>query len=339
MNILRKSSESEFPKHEVRQAIQKGISQAEQQLTQETSSMARPRNWFVFLSSSVAVGCALLIGATILSQSNTGGFSNIPFLSALLEDEDSEVIDEQPKNLELRRFEGGSQTIDGQTVTIEDALYDQSVLTINYSIESETENFEESAIDSVFSHRVDEKELNAYGEFTSEQVISPTELTGYNELDLRDDLPNEFTLGMTLTADQDEVWDFTFLIKEVEGLPMIPVYNNQVLEGITLNIDSITQTENELIIPITLKEPLKKDESYLSPSISIKLIDPNTGKTTILSGDGSGDYSNQWLHFNSRIRVDLEEVEMSDQMTIVPIIKAPGKDLEFDSFNIELIEE
>ena len=56
-----------------------GILQAEQQIMQETSPMSKPKKWFVFLSSSVAVGCALLIGATILTSTNTGGFSEFPF--------------------------------------------------------------------------------------------------------------------------------------------------------------------------------------------------------------------------------------------------------------------
>ncbi|TSB45744.1 DUF4179 domain-containing protein [Alkalicoccobacillus porphyridii] len=338
---MRKSSESEFPKHEVRQAIYRGISQAEQQTNQETSAMTKPRKWFVFLSSSVAVGCALLIGATILTTSNTGGFTDLPLLSAFLEEEEPEAIVEQPTDLEVRRFIGESQTIEGTTVTIDEILYDYEVLTIQYHMSSDIENFSEN-LESHFEINADGKIPQSEREFDSQKVINPYEIEGYSERTTKDELPEEFNLEVMLTTEQADLFEFTFLIKEVEGLQKIPLHYNQVHDDMTININSITQTDQELIIPVSLIEPIIDEEDVLSPAFRLKIINPNASEEPmILSGDGYGEYEDgeQYLHMKSRIRVALEEIEGVEQLTIVPIFVGTGNDIELDSFTINLNEE
>lgn len=360
---MRKSHDpSDFPKDDVRSAIQTGIARAESQMMEKEDgshkrkSKSRKRRVLFGLGSVAAIFVILLVSSSY-SPALANSLSRIPFIGSVFGDSDLIGL-RQAHEKGLTSEVGETQTINGISVTVDEILYDNNHITISYIIESEKdlgEFYFGAGADITING---ELPMGGSSGYYGEDIQSSTTRTAIQGMDVSEEMPDEFELGLILHGEKGETWYFSTPIKQITDIKKIPVQHSQHVDGIDLTVTELSLSEAGIGISFESSEAAKDFELSRAGDIEFVVVDQNGNEITNHSGGVSGERIKDRLVFTSRKRHDPVDSSVTE-LTITPYLRLatdgggvePGEDgkvrelefkgdllkpVEFESFKVEI---
>lgn len=217
----------EVPDKKLDDIIEKTIYSVE-----HTNSNSKRRPILYSVAAAIII-LGIVIGSANVSPSFAAVISNIPIIGSFVT-----IGDEGLKNVsEHGLADVVEQTItkDGTMVTIDEAYYDGTRLTIGYSITMDRPLLvDENPKIDIAGIEIDGVKLHNYGLNGAGKVINETTYSGYYNVDniTADKLPDSFDLGLNFVGEDNEEWKFNFPIE------MHHVVKNQAIQ-VSQQVDSM----------------------------------------------------------------------------------------------------
>lgn len=324
----------DFPKKQVRSAIQAGIFQAEKQINNKMNSrqsyrIKNPKRRILSAVCSVAAVFGILFGAAHYSPALASNLSQIPIIGSVFGDSNLIGLQQAQKN-GLTSEIGETQTINGISVTLDEILYDQNNITIGYIIESEKELGEYyfgSGMNFTINGKLPDGSSGGY----RENIISPTMRTVIQDITLSEDMPNAFDLGLILNGENGETWYFSTPIKQISDIVKIPIQHSENVDGIDLTVTELSLSETGVSISYKSSEKATDFELGRAGDIEFHMVDQDGNEIESHSGGVSGERLKDRIVFTSDKKFDPIDSEVKE-LTITPYLALPtdGGGVEFD---------
>lgn len=351
----------EFPREEVRAAITNGIKQAEEQsnMTQTPVQMKRKsKRKPLFYVASTAAAFSIMIGsAAYVSPTFASTLSQLPIVGSVFSNSGSLGL-KQASEQGLTSTIGEKHTINGISVTIDEVLYDESNITVGFTVDSEKElskDYFGAGLDFTINGKNPEV---ASGSF-EEKVISSTVHTGLARFAVMGKMPDSFEMGLLLEGKEGEQWQFTVPVKKITDTIYIPVNHQQQAEGIQLDVSKISLSPSGIALDYKASEKGTIDNSQVGASyIEFRITDQNGKEITSHSGGGEGHFSKGVWNFSSiksfdPISDDVQkltitpylmlpsggggvQVDKNGTETKIPFDKSSLKEVKFQPFTVEI---
>lgn len=329
----------EFPRDEVRAAFAKGIQQAEEQtnMRQAPIQMKRKskRKPLLYVASAAAAFCIMVGSAAYVSPTFASTLSQLPIVGSVFSNSGFLGL-KQASEQGLTSTIGEKQTINGISVTIDEVLYDASNITVGLTIDSEKElsdYYFGAGPDFTINGTNPEVSSGGYGE----KVISPTVRTGIATLDVKEDMPDSFEMGLTLEGKEGEKLEFLVPVKKITNTIYVPVNHQQQAEGIQLDVSKISFSPSGIALDFKATEKGTLDNAQVSASfIEFRITDQNGKEITSHSGGGEGHFDKGVWNFSSTKSFDPIS-EGVQQLTITPYLSLPsgGGGVKMDKDGVE----
>ncbi|ATP39800.1 hypothetical protein CSE16_06890 [Solibacillus sp. R5-41] len=324
----------EFPKEEVRSAIQAGIVQAEGQINNKIiktrgNQMNSGKRKILYAVSSVAAAVGILIGSSYYSPALASSLSQIPIIGSVFGN--SNLIGlQQAQKQGLTSTIGETQTIDGISVTLDEILYDQNNITIGYIIESEKELGEHyfgAGADFTINGELPNGSSGGYGE----DIQSPTTRTAIQDITVSEDMPNAFELGLILHGENRETWYFSIPIKQITDISKVPIQHTANVDGINLTVTELSLSETGVSVSYESSEEGTDFEQSRAGDIEFQMVDQDGNEIMSHSGGITGKKLKNKLVFKSNKQFDPIDSNVTE-LTITPYLALPtgGGGVEFD---------
>lgn len=344
---------NDFPKEQVRSAIQKGIAQAEAQISNNMNSTHsykiknRKRKILYAVSSGAAV-FGILVGSSYYSPALASSLSKIPIIGSVFGD--SELIGlQQAQKKGLTSKIGETQTINGISVTLDEILYDQNNITIGLKIESEKELGEwyfGAGMDFTINGKLPNGSSGRYGE----DIQSPTVRTAIQDITVKEDMPSAFELGLILHGKNGETWYFSTPIKQITDIDKIPIQHSENVDGIHLTVTELSLSETGASISYESSEEGTDFELSRGGNIEFLMVAQNGNKITGHSGGVRGEVLKSSIVFKSNKKFDPIDSGVQE-LIITPYLALPtdgggveidengkSKELEFKGDSLQPVE-
>lgn len=218
----------EFPKDEVRAAITNGIQQAEEQsnMTQTPVQIKRKskRKPLLYLASTAAAFSIMVGSAAYVSPTFASTLAQLPIVGSVFSDYDFLGL-KQSSEQGLTSIIGEKQTINGISVTIDEVLYDESNISVGYTIESEKELSNRHFIRYFGAGMVlTINGANPEGNYESfGKVVTGPVHTFVARFKVKDQMPDSFEMGLMLEGKEGEKWEFSVPVKKIADTIDVPV--------------------------------------------------------------------------------------------------------------------
>ncbi|MFS0892493.1 DUF4179 domain-containing protein [Peribacillus frigoritolerans] len=325
---------NEFPKEQVRSAIQEGILQAEEQINKMNSAHSHKnenvkRKKLYAVSSAVAI-LGILVSTSYFSPALASSLSQIPIIGSVFGD--SNLIGlQQAQKKGLTSKIGETQTINGISVTLDEILYDQNDITIGLKIESEKE-LGELYFGAGMDYTINgELPTGSSGGGFREDIQSSTIRTAIQDISVTEDLPNAFELGLILHGENGETWYFSTPIKQIKDIIKVPIQHLESVDGIDLNVTELSLSETGVSISYKSSEEGKDFELSRAGDIEFLMVDQDGNEIKGPSGGVTGERLKNSIVFTSKKRFDPIDTGVNE-LTITPYLALPtdGGGVEFD---------
>jgi hypothetical protein len=324
---------NDFPKEQVRSAIQQGIAQAEAQISKKMNGthsykIKNRRRKILYAVSSVAAIFGILVGSSYYSPALASSLSQIPIIGSVFGD--SNLIGlQQAQKKGLTSKIGETQTINGISVTLEEILYDQNNITIGLKIESEKELGElyfGAGMDFTINGELPNESSGGYGE----DIQSPTIRNAIQDITVTGDMPNAFELGLILHGKNGETWYFSTPIKQITDINKIPIQHSENVDGIDLTVTELSLSETGVSISYESSEEGTDFELSRAGEIEFLMVDQDGNEITSHSGGVTGKRQKSRLVFKSNKQFDPIDTNVTE-LTITPYLALPtdGGGIEF----------
>jgi len=323
---------NDFPKERVRSSIMAGIAQAENQNEKKKKSISRYRKMkrkILFAAGSVAVLFGILIGSSNYSPALASSLSQIPIIGSVFGD--SNLIGlKQAQKKGLASNIRQTQTVNGISVTIDQILYDQNGITIGFGIESE-KPLSEDYFGAGMDFMVNGKLPNGAGWGYEETVKSPTVRTAIQDIDVDEEIPDAFELGLVLNGEHDEKWYFSVPVKKITDIKQIPVQHTQQIDGIKLKVTDLKISETGIGISYESTEKETDFELSRGNYIEFLVVDQDGREITNHYGGIRGEKVKNSLVYKSTKKLDPIDASVKE-LTITPYLDLPkdGGGVEMD---------
>ncbi|KMY32492.1 hypothetical protein ACZ11_10240 [Lysinibacillus xylanilyticus] len=351
----------EFPRDEVRAAIANGIKQAEEQtnMTQTPVQIKRKskRKPLLYVASAAAAFSIMVGSAAYVSPTFASTLSQLPIVGSVFSNSGLPGL-KQASEQGLTSTIGEKHTINGISVTLDEILYDESNITVGFTINSEKELSNEyfgAGLDFTISGKNPEASSGSYGE----KVLSPTVRTGIATFDVKDNMPDSFEMGLVLEGKGGEKWEFKAPVKKITDIVYVPVNHQQKAEGIQLDVSKISFSPSGIALDYKATEKGTIDNSQVGASfIEFRITDQNGKEITSHSGGGEGHFDKGVWNFSSTksfdpISVDVQKLTITPYLmlpsggggvqinkdgteTKIPFDKSSLKEVKFQSFTVEV---
>ncbi|KOP80144.1 hypothetical protein AMS59_01675 [Lysinibacillus sp. FJAT-14745] len=353
----------EFPRDEVRSAIANGIKQAEEQTNMTKTPVQikrkskRKRKPLLYVASTAAAFSIMIGSAAYVSPTFASTLSKLPIVGSVFSNSGLPGL-KQASELGLTSTIGEKQTINGISVTIDEVLYDESNISVGFTIDSEKELSMEyfgSGPDLTINGKYPEASSGSYGK----KVLSPTVLTGIATFDVKDNMPDSFEMGLVLEGKGGEKWEFTVPVKKIANTIFVPVIHQQQAEGIQLDVSKISFSPSGIALDYKATEKGTIDNSQVGASfIEFRITDQNGKEITSHSGGGEGHFDKGVWNFSSTksfdpISNDVQKLTITPYLmlpsggggvqmdkdgteTNIPFDKSSLKEVKFQSFTVEV---
>ncbi|MFJ7886758.1 DUF4179 domain-containing protein [Lysinibacillus xylanilyticus] len=341
-----KSTLPEFPRDEVRAAIAKGIQQAEVQtnLCQTPVHIKRKSKLkpLLYVASAVAAFSIMVGSAAYVSPTFASTLSQLPIVGSVFNDYGFLGL-KQASELGLTSSIGEKQTINGITVTIDEVLYDESNISVGFTIDSEKElshRYFGTGFDLTINGKCYETNSSIYG-----KVLSPT--VRIATFDVNDNMPDSFEMGLVLEGKGGEKWEFKVPVKKIKDIVYVPVSHQQQAEGIQLGVSKIILSPSGIALDYKATEKGTIDNSQVGASyIEFRITDQNGKEITSHSDGGEGHFDNGVWNFSSTKFFDPISKDVQ-KLTITPYLMLPSggggvqtksslKEVKFQPFTVEV---
>lgn len=214
----------EFPRDEVRAAFAKGIQQAEEKtnMSQAPNQMKRKSKYkpLLYLASTAAAFSIMVGSAAYVSPTFASTLSQLPIVGSVFSDYGFLGLNEASEQ-GLTSIIGEKQTINGISVTIDEVLYDESNISVGFTIDSKKElsnNYFGAGM--VFTINGANPEVNY--ERLGTVVKGPVH-TSVARFHVKDQMPDSFEMGLTLEGKEGEKWEFLVPVKKITNTIDVPV--------------------------------------------------------------------------------------------------------------------
>jgi hypothetical protein len=325
---------NDFPKEQVRSAIQQGIAQAEAQISNNMNSthsykIKNGKRKILYAVSSVAAVFGILIGSSYFSPALASSLSQIPIIGSVFGD--SNLIGlQQAQKKGLTSEIGETQTINGISVTLDEILYDQNNITIGYIIESEKELGEYyygAGADFTINGELPNGSSGGYGE----DIQSPKIRTAIQDINVTEDMPTTFELGLILHGKNGETWYFSTPIQQITDISKIPIQHSENVDGIDLTVTELSLSETGVSISYQSSEEGTDFELSRAGNIEFLMVDQDGNKITSHSGGVTGKILTNRIVFKSKKQFDPIDSKVTE-LTITPYLALPtdGGGVEYD---------
>lgn len=307
--------------------------------------------------AAAIIGLGVVIGSANVSPSFASTLSQIPIIGTFVTvgDDGLKSVSEQG----LTDLVEQSITKGDETVTIDEAYFDGTRLTVGYTIQTKkplaedempTIGLADISIDGV---KQDGFTLNGTG-----QLVNETTFTGYYNLDnLSKELPEDFNLELHFVGDKNKKWDFQFPIKKNHLVKNQAIHVTQQVDGIEINLLHLqtgpagTELEYEVIsdknisditpfFNLNAKDDLNKDLSEYAGGGTIEHLE--RGEKHVLKGkillNPISEHASQIIVTPEFVSGESEFVESGNESekTIVKKFDASEMDTKFKEMIIDL---
>ncbi len=319
-----------FPQNQVRSAIRSGIVQAKGQLDTPYVRVKNKKRKIIYALTSVAAVLGILIGSSYYSPALASSLSQLPIIGSVFGNSELIGLQKAQKN-GLTTEIGETQTINGISVTLDEILYDQNNITIGLFIESEKELDEfyfGAGMDFTINGDSPTGSSGSYGE----DILSETTRTAIQEINVKEEMPKEFELGLILHGEGGETWYFSTPIEKITDIRKIPVQHSQTVDGLTLNVTDLTMSETGVSITYESSEAETDFELSRGGNIDFKVVDQDGNNIVGHSGGATGERNKDRIEFKSSKQFD--PVDSNDtELTITPylVIPSDGGGVEIDA--------
>lgn len=325
---------NDFPKEQVRSAIQQGIAQAEVQRSNKMNSthsykIKNRKRKILYTVSSVAAVFGILIGSSYYSPALASSLSQIPIIGSIFGD--SNLIGlQQAQKKGLTKKIGETQTINGISVTLDEILYDQNNITIGFKVESE-KDLGEAYFGAGMDFTINGELPNGSSGGYRENIKSSTIRTGIQHITVTKDMPNAFEIGLVLHGKNGETWHFSTPIKQITDIRKIPIQHSETVDGIDLTVTELSLSETGVSVSYESSEEGKDFELIRADDIEFRMVDQNGNEIKSHSGGGTGKFLKNSMVFKSNKQFDPIDSKVTE-LTITPYLKLPtgGGGVEFD---------
>lgn len=323
---------NDFPREQVRSAIQAGIVQAEEQINNKMNSVhsykiKNGKRKILYAISSVAAVFAILVGSSYYSPALANSLSQIPIIGSVFGD--SNLIGLQRAHEKGLTSEiGETQTINGISVTLGEVLYDQNNITIGLIIESEKE-LGEHYFGTGMDFTIDGELPNGSSGYM-EYIHSATTRTAIEDITVTEDMPNAFELGLILHGENDETWYFSTPVTQLANITKVPINHSEIVEDIELTVTELTISETGLGIAYKGSEEGTNFELSRGRYIEFLVLDQDGNEIKNHYGGVTGQTLKNMV-FTSNKKFDPIDSGVTE-LTITPYLALPtdGGGVEFD---------
>jgi hypothetical protein len=328
---MKKSHDSfeEFPQDDVRSAIRSGIVQAKEQAEPPRYRVANWKRKITYGLCSAAAVFGLLVGSSYFSPALASSLSQIPIIGSVFGNSDLIGLHQAQKS-GLTSEIGETQTVDGISVTLDEILYDQNNITIGLVIESdkELEDFYFGAgMDFTINGKNPSGSTGSYGE----ENLSETTRTAIQEINVTEEMPEEFELGLMLQGQKGETWYFSTPVEQITDIRKISVQHTQTVDGLTITVPEMSISETGVSIAYESVEEGTDFDLSRGGNIEFHVVDQNGNEITGRSGGASGERVKDKIEFRSSKQFDPLDSSVRE-LTITPYLVIPsgGGGVEID---------
>ncbi|WP_152655692.1 DUF4179 domain-containing protein [Oceanobacillus sp. CFH 90083] len=328
-----------FPEEQVRSAIQTGMEQAEKQrskgnIHRQLNRINKVKRKVFYAFGSVAVVFVILVGSSYYSPALASSLSQIPIIGSVFGNSDLIGLEKAQKQ-GLTSQIGETQTIDGISVTLDEILYDQNNITIGYIIESEKqlgEHYFGAGMDFTINGESPSMGSGSY----REDIQSATTRTAIQEINVTEEMPDSFELGLILHGGEEETWYFSTPIEKITDIRTIPIEHSQSVDGIDLTVTELTLSETGVSVSYESSEAGTDFELSRGGDIEFRMFDQDGNEITSYSGGGTGELVDNRLVFTSKKQFDPIGSNVTE-LTITPYTALPtdGGGVEIDENGVE----
>jgi len=323
-----------FPREEIRSAIHLGITQAEKQMNEKTNrtpikKISIRKRKILYAMCSVLTAFGILVVSSYYSPALASSLSQLPIIGSIFGNSDLNGLRQAHKKGLIREI-GETQTVNGISVTLNEILYDQNNITIGLFIESNKELEEYyfgAGMDFTINGKSPAGATGSYGE----ENLSTTTRTAIQEINVTEDMPKKFELGLTLHGKNGETWYFSTPVKKIDSIQKFPTPQAQTVEGLKLTITEISLSDTGLSIAYESSEKETDFDLSRGGLIDFLVVDQNGNKITGHSGGASGELVKDKIVFKSNKQFDPLDSNVTE-LTITPYLVIPsgGGGVEID---------
>ncbi|MDV2685613.1 DUF4179 domain-containing protein [Alkalihalophilus lindianensis] len=338
----------EFPQGQVRSAIRSGIVQAKEQLDTPRFRMTNGKSKIIYALCSVAAIFGILVGSSYYSPALASSLSQIPIIGSVFGNSNFIGLQQAQKN-GLTNEIGETQTINGISVTLDEILYDQNNITIGLFIESvkELDKFYFGAgMDFTMNGKNPAGATGSYGE----EILSQTTRTAIQEINVSQEMPDKFELGLMLHGENGETWYFSTPVEKISDIHNIPLQHSQTVDGLTLTVTEMSLSQTGMSMAYESSEEEADFELSRGGNIEFLVVDQDGNEITGRSGGATGERVKDRIEFKSSKQFDPIDFNVTE-LTITPYLVIPThgggveidengeeKELEFKGDSIQPVE-
>ncbi|MCG7346020.1 DUF4179 domain-containing protein [Sporosarcina sp. ACRSL] len=325
----------EFPQDQVRSAIRSGIVQAKEQLDTPIVRKNNGKRKVLYALCSAAAVFGILVGSSYYSPALASSLSQIPIIGSIFGNSDLISLQQAQKH-GLTKEIGETQTVNGISVTLNEILYDQNNITIGLFIESEKELGEfyfGAGMDYTINGKFPSRSSGSYGE----DILSATTLTAIQEINVTEEMPDKFELGLMLHGNNGETWYFSTSVEKITDIHKIPVQHVQTVDGVNLTVTEISLSETGVSIAYESSEEETDFQLSRGGNIEFLVVDQDGNEITGRSGGARGELVKDRILFKSSKQFDPIDSTVTE-LTITPYVVIPseGGGVEFDENGNEI---
>jgi hypothetical protein len=323
-----------FPQDQVRSAIRSGIVQAKEQLDTPRFGMTNGKRKIIYALCSVAAVFGILVGSSYYSPALASSLSQIPIIGSVFGNSDLIGLQQAQKN-GLTNEIGETQTVNGISVTLDEILYDQNNITIGLFIESDKELdkfYFGAGMDFTINGKNPAGATGSYGE----DILSATTRTAIQEINVTEEMPEEFELGLMLRGENGETWYFSTPVEKITDIYKIHVQHSQTVDGLNLTVTEMSFSETGISIAYMSSEEETDFELSRGGNIEFLVVDQDGNEITGRSGGATGERVKDKIEFKSSKQFDPVDSNVTE-LTITPylVIPSDGGGVEIDENGME----
>jgi len=319
---MKKSSDNvqDFPEEEVRSAIQAGIVKAKGEIIASPLKKTRAKRKITYAFCSVAAVFVLLIGSSYYSPALANSLSQIPLIGSIFGD--SDLIGLQIAHKDGLTSEiGETQTKNGISVTLKEILYDQNDISIGLIIESQ-EELDDLYFGAGMDFTIDGKRPKTSTGSYGEEILSPTTRTAIQEINITDELPESFNLGLVLRGEKGEKWRFSTPVEKIASIHKIAVNHNQIVDGVELSVTELAISQTGMSLTYESSEKGTDFDRSRGGYIEFRVTDQDGNEIDGRFGGVTGELIKDRIVFKSNKKFDPLPADVTE-LTITPYLVIP----------------
>lgn len=156
-----------------------------------------------------------------------------------------------------------------------------------------------------------------------ENILSPTTRTAIQEINVTEEMPENFELGLILHGENGEKWYFSTPVQKITDINKIAVNHSQSVDGVDLKVSELSISPTGLSLSYESSEDETDFELSRGGNIEFKVVDQDGNEITGHSGGASGELVKNKIVFKSNKHFDPIDSNVSE-LTITPYVVIPS---------------